>query len=179
MVVIGCVQIVHMHPFSRSLHSVSCQCMDVCILAEVQHISIDDPSGKLFESIRAVCPNVKSMCPDPVHLAIVYEYATWRKRTRGSTFLRRIMVKFTAYDPDTPGGVWGTPYTGSRCTRTYPRGVSNDSSFFLSSCGHDHQMKRMYRTYQKWLLCSALSRPHRIGKSHLYRRVHATGWACC
>ncbi len=87
-------------------------------MAEVQHLSIDDPSQKLLASIQAVCPNICSMCLDPVHLAIVYEYATWRKRTRGSTFLRRVMVKFTAYDPETAGSVRGAPYTGHHCALT-------------------------------------------------------------
>ena len=31
--------------------------------------------------MQEVCPNLQAMALDPVHLAIVFEYASWRKRT--------------------------------------------------------------------------------------------------
>ena len=54
------------------------------------------------------------MALDPVHLAILYEYANWSKKTSGSKKLRKLLSKAKAnavgkqYSPDS----WGTPYTG-------------------------------------------------------------------
>ena len=47
-------------------------------LAQVTYVSTDDPSPVLLESLRQVMPNVHGLCLDSTHLAMVYEYATWR-----------------------------------------------------------------------------------------------------
>ncbi|CAE8731500.1 unnamed protein product [Polarella glacialis] len=49
---------------------------------------------------------------DPVHLPIVYEYSTWRKRTPGSIFLRTIMAKFNKRDNTRIASSWGPFYCG-------------------------------------------------------------------
>ena len=47
-----------------------------------------------------------------MHLAIVYEYATWHKKTDGSLFLRSIMTKFGKSDPSLNRLSWGAIYYG-------------------------------------------------------------------
>jgi len=41
-----------------------------------------------------------------------YEYAMWNRRSDGSRCLRRIMAKFTVYDPTISPNSWGSPFTG-------------------------------------------------------------------
>jgi hypothetical protein len=48
-------------------------------LAQVKNVFSDDPSGLMWSSLQLICPALKHLCLDPVHLAIVYEYATWRR----------------------------------------------------------------------------------------------------
>jgi hypothetical protein len=52
------------------------------------------------------------LCLDTVHLAMVYEYATWHKRTEGSAFLRLIMCKFLVRGHGLPASTWGEPFDG-------------------------------------------------------------------
>lgn len=42
---------------------------------------INSPSERLLQVLQACCPSLESLSLDPVHLAIVYEYAQWRKKT--------------------------------------------------------------------------------------------------
>ena len=53
-------------------------------LAAIVHIASDNPSEKLYFELRAICPSLKSLILDPIHLAIVYEYGFWNKRSAGS-----------------------------------------------------------------------------------------------
>ena len=78
----------------------------------VKHVACDNPSAKLFDALTTIFPNLQTMALDAVHLPIVYEYATWRKRTAGSRYLRRIMAKFTKVDPETGAEAWGDNYNG-------------------------------------------------------------------
>ena len=48
-------------------------------LAQMQHVFSDDPSPHLWTELSDVMPNLKSISLDSTHLAIVYEYATWRR----------------------------------------------------------------------------------------------------
>ena len=80
--------------------------------AQVRFVACDNPTSKLWLHLRKVLPNMQIMALDPVHLAIVYEYASWHKRTPGSTFLRRILSKLTAYDQRIAGLPWGPPFAG-------------------------------------------------------------------
>ena len=50
----------------------------------------------IFQTLNTICPNLKCLCLGPIHLAIVYEYAQWRKRTQGSKCLRALLRKVTA-----------------------------------------------------------------------------------
>jgi hypothetical protein len=45
--------------------------------AQVLYVSTDDPSPALFTSLKEVFPNLKTLCLDATHIAMVYEYATW------------------------------------------------------------------------------------------------------
>jgi hypothetical protein len=46
--------------------------------SQVLFVSTDDPSGALLEALHDIMPNLKAICLDATHLAMVYEYATWR-----------------------------------------------------------------------------------------------------
>ena len=79
---------------------------------QVKFVATDSPSPLLWNSLRPVLPNIQIMSLDPVHLAIVYEYSTWKKRSPGSTFLRLILRKLTAYDATLSERAWGPVYCG-------------------------------------------------------------------
>ena len=53
----------------------------------VHYIATDCASSKFFEEARDVCPNLAAVCLDPIHLARVYEYGQWNKKTAGSKSL--------------------------------------------------------------------------------------------
>jgi len=92
------------------------ECMASCLplegLAQVRFAFSDDPSTALFQGLKRVCPSLEYLALDPTHLAIVYEYATWRKRTAGSRLLRVIMAKFSKVDRTLSGRTWGPPFQG-------------------------------------------------------------------
>ena len=50
-----------------------------CLL-QTRFVFSDDPSANLHGSLKGVMPNLEAVCLDTTHLAMVYEYATWRKR---------------------------------------------------------------------------------------------------
>ena len=82
---------------------------------------------------------------DPVHLAIVYEYSTWKKRTLGSRFLREIMVKFTVHDASLDADFWGEPYTGDNAI---PLNKEEDiyRTYILGQSMHKTQAQRIRDT---------------------------------
>jgi hypothetical protein len=45
--------------------------------AQVLYVSTDDPCPALFNNLKEVFPNLRTLCLDATHLAMVYEYATW------------------------------------------------------------------------------------------------------
>jgi hypothetical protein len=49
---------------------------------QVLHVCCDDPSGIMFEKLRLVLPNVQTLCLDPTHLPMVYEYSSGYPRRR-------------------------------------------------------------------------------------------------
>lgn len=69
--------------------------------AQIFYVYSDDPSTRLLTMLQESCVNLQIMGLDPVHLCIVFEYATWRKRTEGSSFLRLVMAKFNKHDTRT------------------------------------------------------------------------------
>ena len=48
---------------------------------QIQFLCTDSPTSKLYKRRQALCPNLRCLCLDPIHLAIVYEYV----RTMGKT----------------------------------------------------------------------------------------------
>ena len=82
-------------------------------LKQVRHVAYDSPSEKLYGELLAICPNMQSLMLDPVHLAIVYEYGFWNKRSAGSKQLRRILHKCSCRGPNIAAGRLGRYYDGS------------------------------------------------------------------
>ncbi|OLP81486.1 hypothetical protein AK812_SmicGene16705 [Symbiodinium microadriaticum] len=79
----------------------------------VVHIGTDQPSEKLFSQLKEICPSMRSLLLDPIHLAIVYEYGFWNKRSPGSKQLRRILKKCISIDADLGQDQWGGFYDGT------------------------------------------------------------------
>ncbi|CAE7400594.1 unnamed protein product, partial [Symbiodinium sp. CCMP2456] len=77
---------------------------------EWHYISMD---ATLKLCMKVICPNLKSLMLDPIHLAIVYEYGFWNKKSAGSKQLRRILLKFVAVDTTTDQQYWQSPFDGS------------------------------------------------------------------
>jgi hypothetical protein len=76
-------------------------------------VSSDIASFELYSNLKQVLPNFQYLCLDPVHTAIVYETAHYRKKTHGSKFLRLILSKLNKVDYSVPIESWGPCYTGS------------------------------------------------------------------
>ena len=74
---------------------------------------VDDPSQRLHDGPLGTFPNLRVVALDPTHLPIVYEYATWRKRTEGSRLLRCIMAKFSKIDAGVSANAWGPIFKGA------------------------------------------------------------------
>eukprot|EP00969_Alexandrium_andersonii_P059566 2622836-Alexandrium_andersonii.AAC.1 len=82
---------------------------------QVRFAACDNASASLVSGLQGVLPGLEMLALDPVHLAIVYEYSTWRKKTPGSIMPRRIMAKLTAIDPAKNGQAWGDAFNGRCC----------------------------------------------------------------
>lgn len=82
-------------------------------LSQVRYLATDNPFPKLFRELADVCPNLRCLCLDPVHLAIVYEYAQWGKKTAGSKILRCLLQKVNQIAPQMRSDSWGQFFTGS------------------------------------------------------------------
>ena len=80
---------------------------------QVKFIATDDPSRVMVEAFKGIFPQLRCLVLDSTHLAMVYEYSTWRKRTDGSSWLRKIMWKFNVVDSSTPCDAWGCFYDGT------------------------------------------------------------------
>ena len=85
-------------------------------LAQVQCVATDAPSSHMFSLLQSIMPNLQCLCLDPVHLAIKYEYATGRRRTKGSGRLRACLGKFNATDASFAAGHWGPFFSGASAT---------------------------------------------------------------
>jgi hypothetical protein len=72
----------------------------------------DSPSVKVLQALKAVFPNLCGMALDPVRLAIVYEYAQWRKRTPSSKLLRDLLHNVVQHDSEKGMLSWGSIYDG-------------------------------------------------------------------
>ena len=82
-------------------------------LQSVMHVATDSPSVKFYKELQRVCPNLTSMMLDPVHLAIVYEYGHWNKRTPGSKALRSVLKKACAIDRSVEKTFWSLVTTAT------------------------------------------------------------------
>lgn len=67
-------------------------------LSQVKFVSSNCPSGKFVGEVKQACDNLVCVSLDPAHLAIVYEYAQWGKRSPGSKVVRQLLRKFTQID---------------------------------------------------------------------------------
>ena len=88
----------------RSMSTLGC--------AQVLYVMSDSPSSKLLRALQPVSPNLRGLALDPVHTAIVYEYAQWRRRTPGSKLLRELLNKVVQHDPEKAMASWGCLYDG-------------------------------------------------------------------
>ena len=91
-------------------------CVQACLpyggVQQVERIASDNPSHKLFTTLMAALPCLKSIALDPTHAAMRYKQASHGRRTRGSQLLRRLMVKFTTHDQAVTTNIWGPFYDG-------------------------------------------------------------------
>ena len=90
------------------------------MLSQIEFVGTDTPSGKLYHLLKTVCPNLKSLCLDPVHIVITYNSAHWKHHTDGQTFLRRIQSKFCRADYGVSDEHWGALYTGQEAVEFSP-----------------------------------------------------------
>ena len=79
----------------------------------VTYITVDNPSPHFVKQCKKVFPNLVCMSLDTVHLAMNYEYATWRKRTDGSKAVRALMTKFCRTDASVNAQAWGDFHHGN------------------------------------------------------------------
>ena len=79
---------------------------------QVRYVMSDSPTVKLLRALQKVFPNLHGLALDPVHLAIVYEYAQWRKRTPGSKALRQLLAKVSHVDFSKGELSWGCLHDG-------------------------------------------------------------------
>lgn len=83
---------------------------------QVKHVATDNASPKLWAALRTLLPQLRTLTLDTVHLAMVYEYATFRRRTAGSTFLRAILARFSAHpEAEEPPPSLGPVFAGGSC----------------------------------------------------------------
>ena len=81
-------------------------------LHQVRYVSTDSPSLKLFQELHSACPNLIGLCLDPVHLAIVYEYAQCGRRSAGSKMLRAALNRINQIDSVARPESWGPFFCG-------------------------------------------------------------------
>ena len=106
-------------------------------LAAIVHVASDSPSEKLFTELRAICPSLQSLMLDPIHLAIVYEYGFWNKRSAGSKQLRHILSKCSAVDAH--GGASYLGYYDGKLSRPLTPAEIESRSMILEISMPDHE----------------------------------------
>ncbi len=79
---------------------------------QVRYVASDAPSAKLQKGLCTVFPTLQALSLDPVHLAITYEYATWRQelscRYRVFVVTTTLRTTHSAVGSSVrPGDVWG------------------------------------------------------------------------
>ena len=62
---------------------------------QVSHIASDDcPSPEMLANLKTVCPNLRSLPLDAMHIVMVYEQNHNSRSTKGSRWLATVMNKF-------------------------------------------------------------------------------------
>ena len=82
-------------------------------LQSIVSVNTDAPSKELWRSLSAIMPALLVISLDPVHLAINYETAFSRNRTKGSADLRFIMNKLNKFSEVYSADQWGPVFTGT------------------------------------------------------------------
>ncbi len=67
-------------------------------MGRVQFVISDDPSRHFLQMLQDLCPTLKALAADPMHIVFVYESAQWRKRSPGSHFLRSVVARVVDRD---------------------------------------------------------------------------------
>ena len=88
-------------------------CFSPRALMQIKYVSTDSPSSKLYAELKKVCPNLECLSLDPVHLAIVYAYAQWGKRSAGSKVLRQVLNRVNQTDESLGSTPWGPFFHGT------------------------------------------------------------------
>ena len=91
--------------------------MDPLHMQQVQAVSLDDCSAKLFQALKEIFPGLKYMMLDTVHPAITYEHCFYKKKTPGSKLLRVIMHKFNKTEANGLVTNWGSVFDGTNAPR--------------------------------------------------------------
>ena len=86
-------------------------------LEQVEFVATDAPSKRLYEVLKEGLPNLQALALDPVHLAMHYESASARRKTLGSTALRRALAKFSCCQGGRMEDNWGDFFTGEVAVR--------------------------------------------------------------
>ena len=109
-------------------------------LAAIVHVASDSPSEKLYSELGVICPSLKSLMLDPVHLAIVYEYGFWNKRSTGSKVLRRIVSKCSAVAVHGGPSHLGSYYDGA-LSRPLTAAETDTRNMILEMSMQEHEAK--------------------------------------
>ena len=119
-------------------------------LSQIRYMATDQPSPKLHDWLKTKATNLICLCLDPIHLAIVYEYAQWNKNTVGSKMLRALLSKilnFWLSMAMTPAG------TGARISTVQmpDRLTEQRSSCGKKYCGAQCQRSMRKRLWLTWM----------------------------
>ena len=116
-------------------------------LGQIEYLATGQPSATLFQHLSQVCPSLRAIYLDEVHLCIVWRVAFWRKSSPGQKALHRVQAKFNKVDYLTPIEQWGTVFTGKE--QVDYRQVEEDTRTLIMTGG---------MTLQRLLLSSTLLR---------------------
>ena len=169
-------------------------------LSQVKLLSSDNPSAKLLKEVKEACSNLICLSLDPVHLAIVYEYGQWGKKSAGSRVLRQLLRKFTQVDPSKNLMSWGPFFTGAAPSPLTREELKARDEILHISMGHarakrilenlDATLRCVLESHslRPWLRCVAASLMKSLARSQAPtkklpkccgRQQHRTEWSGC
>jgi hypothetical protein len=172
---------------SRNIKDAFSQVLTWSQLAQIEYIATDDPSPLLLAELKSICPRLRGISLDPLHLAINYETAHGNRMTGGSALLRKILRKVAgASGPRPVGGMFdGTslaPLTqrertlrrlvltkgmGIRRARTLASGLNTGVRFHRREDFIEH------------IAALVALFPKDMRRRHLQRTVHALLYTAC